>query len=191
MRNAFVFVCLGLMVLVSNKMFAQSVAVQPASQSGLQLPAASATYPQTKGYLSFIIPWVTVQGKTVTPEFKTATTIGFPFGVMVLYSPSFGFSFEITPSLMYEHQTGKSPASKTSNVLFDPGPMFRFQHGWTFIPRLAFETGGRYGVTPVLNKIVARTKALNYFVAVSAPMRAGNSAPTSIGGNLQIGFIFN
>ena len=69
--------------------------------------------------------------------------------------------------------------------------MFRFKQGWTFIPRLAFETGGRYGVTPVLNKIVARTKALNYFVAVSAPMRAGNSEPTSIGGNLQIGFIFN
>src|ERR1700744_3755342 len=193
MRNAFVFVCLGLMVLVSNKMFAQSIAVQPASQSGLQLPAASpsATYPYVKGYLSFIIPWVTVQGSATTPEFKTATTLGFPFGVLVYYSDHFGFSFEITPSIMWEHQTGKSPASKTSNVLFDPGPMFRFKHGWTFIPRLAFETGGRYGVTPVLNKIVARSRALNYFVAVSAPMRAGNSAPTSIGGGLQIGFIFN
>jgi hypothetical protein len=69
--------------------------------------------------------------------------------------------------------------------------MFRFKQGWTLIPRLAFETSGRYGITPVLNKIVARTKALNYFVAVSAPMRAGNSAPTSIGGNLQLGIIFN
>ena len=49
----------------------------------------------------------------------------------------------------------------------------------------------RYGVTPVLNKTVLRTKALNYFVAVSTPMRAGNSEPTSIGANLQIGCIFN
>ncbi len=193
MRKAISFACLSLGLMVTSRMYAQSTLQQPPAQSGLQLPATSLspTYPQTKAYLSFIIPWVTVQGKTVTPEFKSATTIGFPFGILVLYSPTFGFSFEITPSVMYEHQTAKSPASKTSNVLFDPGPMFRFKHGWTFIPRLAFETGGRYGVTPVINKIVARTKALNYFVAVSTPMRAGNSEPTSIGANLQIGFIFN
>ena len=183
--------CLFLSLCSAGKIYAQSPS--SVSPSGLQLATtpSSPTYPQVKGYLSFIIPWVTTQGRVTTPEFKTATTIGFPFGVMILYSPTFGFSFEVTPSLMYEHQTAKSPASKTSNVLFDPGPMFRFSHGWTFIPRLAFETGGRYGVTPVLNKIVARTKAINYFVAVSAPMRAGNSEPTSIGGNLQIGFIFN
>ena len=132
MRKMPFFVCLSLGLLVTGSMYAQS---------GLQLPAAAPalTYPYTKGYLSFIIPWVTFQGNTVTPEFKTATTIGFPFGVLVYYSATFGFSFEITPSIMYEHQTGKSPASKTSNVLFDPGPMFRFTHGWTFIPRLAFE----------------------------------------------------
>jgi hypothetical protein len=191
MRKAICFACLSL--LTTGSMYAQSSSLQSASQSGTQLPAASPspTYPQTKAYMSFIIPWVTIQGNTVTPEFKAATTIGFPFGILVLYSATFGFSFEITPSVMYEHQTAKSPASKTSNVLFDPGPMFRFKHGWTFIPRLAFETGGRYGVTPVLNKIVARTRAINYFVAVSTPMRAGNSEPTSIGANLQIGFIFN
>ena len=191
MRKEMFVVCLFLGLCSAGKMYAQSQS--PASPSGSQLAAtpSSPVYPQVKGYLSFIIPWVTTQGRVTTPEFKTATNIGFPFGVMILYSPTFGFSFEVTPSLMYEHQTAKSPASKTSNVLFDPGPMFRFKHGWTFIPRLAFETGGRYGVTPVLNKIVARTKAVNYFVAVSAPMRAGNSEPTSIGGNLQIGFIFN
>jgi len=202
MRKTPFFVCLSLGLLVTGSMYAQSPSLQPASPSassqpaapsGLQLPAAAPvfTYPYTKGYLSFIIPWVTFQGNTVTPEFKAATTIGFPFGVLVYYSATFGFSFEITPSIMYEHQTGKSPASKTSNVLFDPGPMFRFTHGWTFIPRLAFETRGRYGVTPVLNKIVARTKVVNYFLALSAPMRAGNSEPTSIGANLQVGFIFN
>jgi hypothetical protein len=193
MRKAIVFLWVSLCLLTKTSIYAQSSTQQPAFQSAPQLPATAAplTYPYTKGYLSFIIPWVTIQGKTVTPEFKTATTIGFPFGVLVYYSATFGFSFEITPSLMYEHQTAKSPTSKTSNVLFDPGPMFRFKHGWTFIPRLAFETGGRYGITPVLNKIVARTRAINYFVAVSAPIRAGNTEPTSIGANLQIGFIFN
>jgi hypothetical protein len=190
MRKAILFLCLFLS-LSTTSLYAQTQ--QPASAPALQTASAlpSQTYPYVKGYLSFIIPWVTLQGSTVTPEFKTTTTIGFPFGVLVYYSATFGFSFEITPSILYEHQTGKSPASKTSNVLFDPGPMFRLKHGWTIISRLAFETSGRYGVTPVLNKTIARTKAVNYFVAVSAPMRAGNSAPTSIGGNLQIGFIFN
>lgn len=202
MRNAIFYVLLTLSLLDANSMYAQSAPPSPAYPPTPTYPPSPAytptsaytpspAYPTTKAYLSFIIPWVTVQGKTTTPEFKTATTIGFPFGILVLYSATFGFSFEITPSIMYEHQTAKSPASKTSNVLFDPGPMFRFTHGWTFIPRLAFETGGRYGVTPVLNKVVARTKILNYFVAVSTPMRAGNSEPTSIGANLQIGCIFN
>ena len=193
MRKTISIVCLSLSLMVTGRMYAQSASQRPPSQSELQLPATSLSpaYPQTKAYLSFIIPWVTFQGNTVTPEFRKATTIGFPVGIQVLYSATFGFSFEITPSILYQHQAGKSPASKTSNVLFDPGPMFRFKHGWTFIPRLAFETGGRYGVTPVINKIVARTKALNYFVAVSTPMRAGNTEPTSIGANLQVGFIFN
>ena len=120
MRKICFVVYLFLGLFITGRAYAQSE--QPASQSGLQLPSASPapTYPQVKGYLSFIIPWVTVQGKVTMPEFKAATTIGFPFGVMVLYSPTFGFSFEVTPSLMYEHQTGKSPASKTSNVLFGP-----------------------------------------------------------------------
>jgi len=40
--------------------------------------------------------------------------------------------------------------------------MFRFDHGFTIITRLAFETSGRYGFTPVFNQIYARTKAVNY-----------------------------
>jgi hypothetical protein len=191
MRKAIFVVCLYLSLFPSSNMYAQSQ--QPASSPGLQLaaPPASPAYPYVKGYLSFIIPWVTYQGSKWTPDLKSTTTIGFPFGVLVFYSATFGFSFEITPSIAASKPAGKYGTSKTSNVLFDPGPMFRFKHGWTFIPRLAFETGGRYGITPVLNKIVARTKAVNYFLAVSAPMRAGNSEPTSIGASMQVGFIFN
>jgi len=59
------------------------------------------------------------------------------------------------------------------------------------ITRLAFETARRYGVTPVFNKIIKRTKAVNYFLAASLPTRFSNSELPSIGGNLQFGFIFN
>ena len=120
------------------------------------------------------------------PNFNGTTKIGFPVGVNVLYSDRFGFSYEFTPTVKASGGT-----SKASNLLFDPGTMFRFDHGFTIITRLAFETAGRYGFTPVFNKIIVRTKAVNYFMAASLPARFGNSAPASIGGSLQFGFIFN
>jgi len=143
-------------------------------------------YPRAVGYVSFIIPFVTVSNTTTYNFSKGASSIGFPVGVNVLYSDKFGFSYEFTPTIK-----AGSGTSKVSNILFDPGTMFRFQHGFTFISRLAFETSGRYGFTPVFNQVYARTKDVNYFVALSTPVRFGNSADASIGLNLQIGFTFN
>lgn len=149
------------------------------------------TYPYTKTYLSFIIPWVTVNKNTTTTEFQSATTIGFPVGVNVYYSKTFAFSYEITPSVQWSHPTGKTGMSKTSNLLFDPGPVFRLPNNFNIIPRLAFETQGRYGFTPVLNKVYLKTQAVDYWFSVSLPVRFGNNDPASVGANLQIGFTFN
>ena len=149
----------------------------------------STIYPKTVGYFSLILPIVTLNKEKITNDFsnfKDGFAIGFPVGVNILYSERFGFSYEITPTI----QT-KAGSTKTSKILFDPGTMFRFQHGFTIITRLAFETSGRYGFTPVFNKIVSRTKAANYFLAASLPCRFGNSDLPSIGGSLQFGFIFN
>jgi len=152
---------------------------------------STTSYPYVKGYLSFIIPIVTINKDATTPNFKEATTIGFPVGLNVYYSDQFAFSYEFTPSIVASRPTGKPGTSKTSNLLFDPGPMFRFKHGFTLITRLAFETQGRYGFTPVFNQVYMKTKAVNYFVALSLPARFGNSAPASIGANVQFGFTFN
>ncbi|MDR3697723.1 hypothetical protein [Mucilaginibacter sp.] len=143
------------------------------------------TYPKVVGYVSFILPMVTASTST-TFNFNGTTTIGFPIGVNVLYSDKFGFSYEFTPNIKATKGT-----SKMNDILFDPGTMFRFQHGFTIISRLAFDTNGRYGFTPVFNQVYLRTKDVNYFVAVSLPARFGNSEASSIGLNLQIGFIFN
>ena len=61
-------------------------------------------------------------------EFNGTTKIGFPVGVNVLYSDRFGFSYEFTPTI-----TATKTISKMSNLLFDPGTMFRFDHGFTVI----------------------------------------------------------
>jgi hypothetical protein len=161
-----------------------SVKAQPLNNPA---PAAKPTYPKVVGYLSFILPLYTFSDGNVTGNFAhQTTTIGFPVGVNILYSDKFGFSYEFTPTIKASGGT-----SKMSNLLFDPGTMFRFEHGFTIITRLAFETSGRYGFTPVFNQVYARSKFVNYFVALSLPNRFGNSAPYSIGLNLQLGFTFN
>lgn len=156
-----------------------------------QSSSAPPTYPNAKGYLSFIIPAVTIDKDKTTPNFKEKTTIGFPVGVNVYYSDKFGFSYEITPFIVAQQPSKGPGSSKTSNVLFDPGTMFRFKHGFTLITRLAFETQGRYGFTPVFNQVYLHTKAVNYFIAGSVPVRFGNNLPASIGASVQFGFTFN
>ncbi|HEY4322634.1 MAG TPA: hypothetical protein VGN20_01575 [Mucilaginibacter sp.] len=179
-------------LLSPKTLLAQKSTSMPADSSKVQQPVAPSptakpTYPKTVGYLSFILPLVTLQGGTTTTNFSNNTTsIGFPVGVNILYSDKFGFSYEFTPTIKASGGT-----SKVSNILFDPGTMFRFEHGFTIITRLAFETSGRYGFTPVFNQVYARSKFVNYFVALSLPNRFGNSAAYLIGLNLQFGFTFN
>jgi hypothetical protein len=170
-------------LLTPRNLFAQSI-VNNAPDT--MKTVAKQTYPKVVGYLSFILPIVTVSNSTTYNFSKSTGSIGFPVGINVLYSDRFGFSYEITPTIKSSGGT-----SKTSNLLFDPGTMFRFDHGFTIITRLAFETEGRYGFTPVFNQVYARTKDVNYFVALSLPTRFGDSEAASIGLNLQIGFIFN
>lgn len=77
-----------------------------------------------------------------------------------------------------------------ANVLFHPGLLFRYKHGFTFIPRLAFETGGRYGFTAVFNKVIIKSKDVSYFIATPLPVRFGNEHPPSIGFGFQFGATF-
>lgn len=165
---------------------------QPTTPSNQQTtdPSAATTYPQIKPYLSFIIPWVTINKNTTTWEFQQSTSIGFPVGIMVYTSKRFGFSYEFTPTVVWQKSNNKTGTSKTSNLLFDPGPVFRLKHSINIIARLAFETQGRYGFTPVFNKTYYRTKTMDYWFSLSAPVRFGNSQPASVGGSLQIGFSF-
>ncbi|HEX3386839.1 MAG TPA: hypothetical protein VHS53_16675 [Mucilaginibacter sp.] len=175
-------------VLSVSVVHAQSAGIDTAKtqKTGNTTTEKTITYPKSVGYLSFIIPLATANKDAITPNFRDGTSIGFPVGVNVLYSNRFGFSYEFTPTIKWAGGT-----SKVSNLLFDPGTMFRFDHGFTIITRLAFETSGRYGVTPVFNQVYAHTKDVNYFVALSLPARFGNSQLPTLGLNLQLGFTFN
>ncbi|MEI9958502.1 MAG: hypothetical protein WDM90_19850 [Ferruginibacter sp.] len=121
-------------------------------------------------------PIVTIDKKGSTFNFSNSYTVGFPVGINILKSDKIGFSFEITPYIKAQHDS-----NKVSNILFHPGIMFRFKHNFTFIGRLAFETSGRYGVTPVFNKVIIKRDNAKYFIAVPVPLRFGNNKPVSTG----------
>lgn len=142
-------------------------------------------YPKVVGYVSFIHPIITFDKNGSSFNFSNAYNVGFPIGINILKSNKIGFSFEVAPFIRVQNDT-----AKVNFILFHPGAMFRFKHSFTIITRLAFETSGRFGLTPVFNKVVAKAKNVNYFMAMSAPFRMGNAKPVSIGLALQLGVSF-
>jgi hypothetical protein len=108
MKKTLFAILLSFMLLSTTGLFAQSAPPETC-------------YPKTVGYLSFIFPFVTINKNETTTDFTKSTTIGFPIGVNVLYSKHFGFSYEFTPSIQ-----AQASGSKTSNILFDPGPHVPF-----------------------------------------------------------------
>lgn len=146
---------------------------------------AQQTYPRITGYFSIVNPIGTWNKGSFTGNFANVYTVGFPFGVNILKSDRFGVSFEMAPSIRTE-----SNIAKVNTVLFHPGAMFRFKHGFTFIGRIAFETSGRFGVTPVFNQVIKKGKDASLFISVPFPVRFGNNLPASIGTGLQVGVSF-
>ncbi|MDB5288237.1 MAG: hypothetical protein JWR05_3186 [Mucilaginibacter sp.] len=147
--------------------------------------AQTTMYPKTTGYLSFFNPVGTWNKEKFTSNFSGVYTLSFPFGVNLLKSDKFGISFEIAPAIRTENNV-----SKVSSVNFHPGAMFCFKHGFTFIGRMAFETNGRFGVTPVFNKVLIKGKDASFFASVPFPVRFGNNIPSSITTGLQFGVSF-
>jgi hypothetical protein len=142
-------------------------------------------YPRMAGYFSITNSIATWNKDGITTNFSDSYTVSFPFGLNLLKSDHFGVSFEIAPVIRVEKNI-----AKVSSVVFHPGAMFRFKHGFTFISRVAFETNGRFGVTPVFNKVVIRNKDSFFFVAASFPARFGNNVPSSLGSGIQLGVGF-
>ena len=77
-----------------------------------------------------------------------------------------------------------------NNFLFQPGILVAMGHGFTFAGRAAFETSGRYGITPVFNYVFIKNKSSSYYIAIPLPVRFGNNLPNSFGISFQFGIAF-
>lgn len=142
-------------------------------------------YPRVTGYVGLLHPLAAVNKNEVSTNFDHYYLAGLPTGINIWKSAKLGFSAEFVPFVRAD-----STGSKMSNFLFHPGVLIALGKGWVFAGRLAFETSGRYGLTPVLNKTVKKNKSSSYFIAIPFPLRFGNAHPSSYAVGFQFGIAF-
>lgn len=146
---------------------------------------AQNTYPKITGYMGVVHPITTFSAAKESANFGSYYVVGMPAGINIWKSPKIGFSIEFVPFIRAENGS-----SKMNNFLFHPGILIALGKGYTFAGRAAFETTGRYGVTPVLNKTVIKNKNCSYFIALPFPLRFGNNTSTSFTIAFQFGIAF-
>lgn len=149
------------MQLQINKILSGLVLVM--ISASVSLGQTTQIYPKLTGYIGIVHPIVTFSSNGVHTNFKDSYTAGMPIGINIWKSAKIGFSSEIVPII---RATGSN--SKVSNVLFHPGILVALGSGFTFAGRAAFETSGRYGLTPVINKTVFMLSSLEIPVRVNA-----------------------
>ena len=143
------------------------------------------TYPKITGYFGVMHPLVSINKDETTVNFRDYYAVGFPTGINIWKSEKIGFSFEIVPNIKDDQDT-----SKVTNILFHPGVLVALGHGYNFAGRLAFESNGRYGVTPVFNKTIKKNANSSYYVALPLPVRFGNDHPATFTAGFQFGIAF-
>jgi hypothetical protein len=144
-----------------------------------------AMYPKMIAYFSITHPIGNWNKEGMKYNFEDNYTVIFPVGLNLMKSERFGFSFELSPAIRSDRN-----GTKVTSVLFHPGVLFRFDRGFGMVGRLAFESNGRFGFTPVLNKVIIKKTTHNYWLAAPFPVRFGNNQPTSVGVGMQFGVGF-
>lgn len=142
-------------------------------------------YPKIAGHMGIAHSILTVSDGSTTGNFGNSYSVGFPIALNIWKTEKVGFSFEVIPAIRSENGS-----HKVNNVTFHPGILYRLGKGYTFAGRAAFETSGRYGITPVFNKVLKKNKFSNYYVAIPIPIRFGNDRPISANLTVQLGIAF-
>lgn len=168
-----------------SQLFPLNVSAQANTPEQINSSPPAQTYPRITGYISINHPLVTFSSDGTNTNFDGSYTVGVPTGINLWKSSKIGFSMEITPFIKAENGT-----SSMNNLLFHPGILLALGDGYTFIGRAAFETAGRYGLTPIINKVIVKNKNSSYFLAVPLPLRFGNEKSPSFTIAFQFGIAF-
>ncbi|CAD0007980.1 hypothetical protein [Flavobacterium salmonis] len=143
------------------------------------------TYPKINGYIGIMHPIVTFSEDETTTNFDGHYVVAFPVGINLWKTSKIGFSFEIVPTIKDE-----DGVSKSNNLTFHPGVLVPLGSGFSFAGRVAFETSGRYGFTPVFNKTLIKSENCSYYAALPLPVRFANDKPATLTVGFQLGVLF-
>lgn len=130
------------------------------------------------GHIGTVFPLVASTAGDVT-TISDNLVAGFPMGVTIKTNFNVAFDLEVVPFI---------DENAVSNVLFHPGVLMGLSNGFTFGLRGAFETGGAYGVTPLLNKAFPFPNDPNtaFFVELVLPVRFYQAAPDYQGAAVSV-----
>lgn len=167
-------------IAVGTLLFTIAVATSTVAQH------PSVSYPKINGYVGLLHPITTYsRGSAPHYNFDGGYVVGMPTGINLWKTGTLGFSMEFVPIIRVSNGT-----HKMNNFLFHPGILFGLGRGFTLATRAAFESIGRYGFTPVLNKVVKKGANSSVFVAIPVPVRFGNDLPVSLSVGVQFGIVF-
>lgn len=142
-------------------------------------------YPRITGYAGIMHPLITINKNHITANFDDYYQVFLPFGINIWKSSRISFSLELVPGIRLENGS-----SKMNNLLIHPGVLVNLGKGYGFAGRLAFETSGRYGLTPIFSKVVKKNKNSALYVATPLPVRFGINLPSSFSAGLLLGVSF-
>ncbi|MEZ4698796.1 MAG: hypothetical protein R2834_00580 [Rhodothermales bacterium] len=133
------------------------------------LATASTSFAQSKvgGHFGMVTPLVQLAAGDVSIA-ADGLGLGFPMGLNLGVKPGVAFDLELVPFIQ---------DNQVSNVLIHPGALMALTNGYTFGLRAAFETGGAYGVTALLNKGKRISKDVTLFAEFVVPIRFFREAP--------------
>ncbi len=130
------------------------------------------------GHIGTVFPLISSTNGDVT-TISDNLVIGFPMGVTVKTNINVAFDLELVP-FVDEHAV--------TNLLIHPGVLMGLSNGFTFGLRGAFETGGSYGVTPLLNKAFPFPSDPDtvFFVELVVPVRFFQAPPDFQGAAVSV-----
>lgn len=142
-------------------------------------------YPRITGHIGIVHPLLTVADGKSTYNFNGSYSVSFVAAINLWKTEKWGFSLESFPTIKTENGV-----SKVTNYTFHPGVLYRVNPSTSLAGRLAFETSGRFGVTPVFTKIFKKNPFSNYYIAIPMPIRFGAEKPVSATLAFQVGVSF-
>ncbi|MFN6946595.1 MAG: hypothetical protein ACK4ND_16730 [Cytophagaceae bacterium] len=109
---------------------------------------------------------------------------GFPVGVNFWLNKKIAFSIEVVPFLQINDPI------RAEGLLIHPGFIYNISSKSSLSGRLAFESNGQIGITPIFAHNIYQLEQSALFLAIPFPIRFGNNMPPNFAAGLVIGWGF-